>query len=85
MRQREWEALLLILTTTDSVPVRDAVLAAPTNIETMMSRGRDKMLRHFGQVLTAEELNWLQHALNGNINGRELKNLMRAPSKKPYN
>ena len=49
----------------------------------MMSRGRDEMLQHFGQVLTAEELNRLQHALNGNINGRELKKLMRAPSKKP--
>ncbi|KAF8676769.1 hypothetical protein AX14_004823 [Amanita brunnescens Koide BX004] len=84
MRQREWEALLLVLTTTDSAPVRDAVLTAPTNVETMMSRGRDEMLRHFGQVLTAEELNQLQHALNGNISGRELKKLMRAPSKKPY-
>ncbi|KAF8671904.1 hypothetical protein AX14_005634 [Amanita brunnescens Koide BX004] len=50
----------------------------------MMSRGRDEMLRHFGQVLSAEELNRLQHALNGNISGRELKKLMRAPSKKPY-
>ncbi|KAF8636955.1 hypothetical protein AX14_010367, partial [Amanita brunnescens Koide BX004] len=84
MRQREWEALLLVLTTTDSAPVRDAVLTAPTNIETMMSRGQDEMLRHFGQVLTAEELNRLQHALNGNISGRELKKLMRVPSKKPY-
>ncbi|KAF8670115.1 hypothetical protein AX14_005943 [Amanita brunnescens Koide BX004] len=84
MRQREWEALLLVLTTTDSAPVRDAVLATPTNVETMMSRGQDEMLRHFGQVLTVEELNRLQHALNGNINGRELKKLMRTPSKKPY-
>ncbi|KAF8645286.1 hypothetical protein AX14_009268, partial [Amanita brunnescens Koide BX004] len=84
MRQHEWEALLLVLTTTDSAPVRDAVLTATTNIETMMSRGRDEMLRHFGQVLSAEELNRLQHALNGNISGRELKKLMRTPSKKPY-
>ena len=84
MRQCEWEALLLVLTTTDSAPVRDAVLATPTNIETIMSRGCEEMLRHFGQVLTAEELNRLQHALNGNINGRELKKLMKSPSKKPY-
>ena len=84
MRQREWEALLLVLTTTDSAPVRDAVLATPANIETMMSQGRDEMLRHFGQVLSVEELNRLQHALNGNISGWELKKLMKAPSKKPY-
>ncbi|KAF8702665.1 hypothetical protein AX14_014355 [Amanita brunnescens Koide BX004] len=77
MRQREWEALLLVLTTTDSVPVRDAVLSAPTNIETMMSRGPEEMLHHFGQVLMAEELNRLQHALNGNIYGRELNKMMR--------
>ena len=44
MRQREWEALLLVLTTTDSEPVRDAVLAAPMNLETMMSHGREEML-----------------------------------------
>ena len=44
MRQREWEALLLMLTTTDSGPVRDAVLAAPMNIETMMSCRCEEML-----------------------------------------
>ena len=69
MRQCKWEALLLTLTTTDSAPVRDAILTALTNVKTMMSRRRDEMLRHFGQVLMVEELNWLQHALNGNISG----------------
>ena len=49
-----------------------------------MSRGQGEMLRHFCQVLTAEELNRLQHALNGNISRRELKKLMRSLSKKPY-
>ena len=34
--------------------------------------------------MTAEELNQLQHALNGNINGRELKQLMKPRNKKPY-
>ena len=84
MRQHEWEALLLVLTTTDSEPVRDAILAALTNIETMMSRGREEMLRHFCQVLTAAELNRLQHVLNRNVSGRELKQLMRSHNKKPY-
>ncbi|KAF8697555.1 hypothetical protein AX14_001340 [Amanita brunnescens Koide BX004] len=84
MRQRKWEALLLVLTTTDPEPVRDAVLTVPTNIKTMMSRGREEMLRHFGQVLTVRELNQLQHMLNGNIKKRELKRLMKLHDKKPY-
>ena len=84
MRQHEWEALLLVLTTTDSALVQDAILATPTNIDTMMSCGREEMLWHFGQVLTAKELNRLQHTLNGNIYGRELKKLMRLHDKKPY-
>ena len=32
----------------------------------------------------AEELNRLQHMLNGNIKGQELKQLMRPHCKKPY-
>ena len=84
MRQREWEALLLVLTTTDSEPVWDAILTMLTNIETMMSRGCEEMLQHLGQVLTMRELNRLQHMLNGNIKGWQLKQLMKLHNKKPY-
>ena len=70
-RQHKWEVLLM-LTTTDSAPVWDTTLNTLSNIKTMISWGQDEMLWHFGQVLTLEELNWLQHTLNGNIKGADL-------------
>ena len=66
-RKQETKTLIKLLETLEEDRVHEALLNTWTNIEILWEEGSEAALNHHGKVLSAEERNRLQHALNGNI------------------
>ena len=65
--RRELETLKRLLEQVPEGPVHEALLNTESNVFILWKDGGEATLKHHGKVLSTEERNKLQHALNGNI------------------
>ena len=67
------ETLNRLLEDVPEGPVHDALLNTWSNVFMLWNDGGEAMLKHYGKVLSILEHNRLQHALNGNIKDKTMR------------